>query len=128
MSKPLNDPAKLAAFMDALEHPLKAEIEAVRKIILNADDRVTEGVKWNAPAFYYKGDMAVIHVKAQQHVMVIFPAGALIEDTTGLLEGTYPDGRRMAYFSTMQDLCARSALLTKVVQEWVALMESKETP
>ncbi len=30
-------------------HPLQPAIEALRAIILAADDRIQEGVKWNAP-------------------------------------------------------------------------------
>lgn len=126
MAKPLNEPEKLAAFLAALEHPLKPEISAVREIILGADHRITEGVKWNAPAFYYKGDMAVIHVKAQQHVMVIFPAGATIPDSTGLLEGTYPDGRRMAFFNNMQEVRDKAPLLSQVVKGWITVQDGQE--
>ncbi|MGB7815828.1 MAG: hypothetical protein WBL28_05710 [Methylotenera sp.] len=40
-------------FMANLAHPLKAEIEAVRSIILAADANISECVKWNAPSFYF---------------------------------------------------------------------------
>lgn len=55
----LDNPAAVDAFMKKLEHPLKAEMAAVRAIILKANRQVTEGVEWGAPSFYYKGDMAV---------------------------------------------------------------------
>jgi hypothetical protein len=42
---------KVNEYMRALEHRLKAEMEAVRAIILNANDQITEGIKWNAPSF-----------------------------------------------------------------------------
>ena len=41
--KILDDSAKVDAYMQALEHPLKAEMEAVRAIILGAHPGVTEG-------------------------------------------------------------------------------------
>ena len=38
-------------FLNNLEHPLKNEIEEVRKIILSVDEQITEHIKWNAPSF-----------------------------------------------------------------------------
>lgn len=43
-------------FMAGLEQPLKAEIETVRAIILDADKRITERIKWNAPSFYLRSE------------------------------------------------------------------------
>jgi uncharacterized protein YdhG (YjbR/CyaY superfamily) len=37
--------------MRDLDHPSKAEVRAVREIILAVDPRITEQVKWNAPSF-----------------------------------------------------------------------------
>ena len=36
--------------MARLEHPLKAEIHAVRAIILKANRKIAERVKWNTPS------------------------------------------------------------------------------
>ena len=38
-------------FMRALKHPLKKEIEAVRRIILSVSPDIQKGIKWNAPSF-----------------------------------------------------------------------------
>lgn len=43
--------AAVAEFLRRLEHPLKAEIEALRRVLLAADPAVREGIKWNAPSF-----------------------------------------------------------------------------
>lgn len=37
--------AAVDLFMERLQHPFKAEIQALRKIILTADPAVSEGVK-----------------------------------------------------------------------------------
>lgn len=125
-SKVLDDTDKVNAYMRALEHPLKAEMEAVRAIILGVDSRITEGIKWNAPSFYYKGDMAVFNPRAQQYVHIVFPNGIIIHDDTGLLEGDYVD-RRMAYFHNMDDVNTRKAALEKVIRGWVSVMDAAET-
>jgi hypothetical protein len=121
--KVLNDTPKVNEYMRALEHPLKAEMEAVRAIILNAHPGVTEGIKWNAPSFYYKGDMAVFNPRAQEYVHIVFPNGIIIRDDTGLLEGDYVD-RRMAYFYDMDDVNAKKAALEKVILGWINVMDA----
>ncbi len=37
---------EVEAFLDQLDHPLIAEIRAVRKIVLGVDKRITESIKW----------------------------------------------------------------------------------
>src|SRR5690349_7888553 len=99
-SKVLNDTPSVDAYMRELEHPLKAEMEAVRTIILGTHPGVSEGIKWNSPSFYYKGDMVVFNTRSKEYLLLVFPNGIVIGDETGLLEGDYVD-RRMAYFRSM---------------------------
>jgi hypothetical protein len=66
--KTYNDPAYVDKFMSTFEHPFKAEMQVIRSIILKTDNRITEGIKWNAPNFYYKGDMAVFTPHVKDHV------------------------------------------------------------
>ncbi len=59
MSKP--KPGTTAAaddFMATLEHPLKAEIEDLHRLVLSVDPSVAEGVKWNAPGLRSTEDFA----------------------------------------------------------------------
>jgi uncharacterized protein YdhG (YjbR/CyaY superfamily) len=110
------------AFMFELEHPLKAEIEAVRTII-KANRKIAERVKWNAPSFFYIDDLATIHVKAKQHVHLIFHHPAIVKIKSAFLEGDYKD-RRMMYFENMKEVKARKKELTKIINELVALMNA----
>lgn len=127
-AKILDDSAGVNAYMRDLDHPFKAEVEAVRGIILGVHPQITEGIKWNAPCFYYKGDMAVfnLHSKnARDHVHLIFPSGTQIADVHGLFEGNYPDGRRMAYFKSMDDVTAKQPLLEQAVRAWIELKDKQ---
>lgn len=118
----MNGTEKVNELMAQLQHPLKAEIEAVRAIILKANNKIAERVKWNAPSFYFNKDMAAFHTRATQHVhlVFVFHDGAMIRESDGLLEGDYKD-RRMAYFKDMADVKAKKKALEKVVNEWVKL-------
>ena len=64
-------------FMHALEPPLKVEIETLRASILNANENITEHVKWNAPSFCYHGvDRMTFNLRAQDRLQLIFHRGA----------------------------------------------------
>ncbi len=120
--KILDNTEAVNAYMRTLEHPLKAEMEAIRTIIMNAHPQITEGIKWNSPSFYYRGDMVVFapHIKIRVHL--VFPNGIIIKDETGLLEGDYID-RRMAYFYNMEDVVSKKTALEKAVLGWVKVMD-----
>jgi len=120
--KTVNQTEKVNAFMDQLDHPFKAEVQAVRDIIKHVNEDITEEIKWNAPSFSYKGYLATFNLWAKQHVHLIFRNGAILNHESGLLEGNYPD-RRMVYFSNMEDVKAKQPALEKAIREWVSLMD-----
>jgi len=123
-SQKMSGADEVDAYMKRLHHPLKAEIEAVRAIILGANPKVAERVKWNAPSFYYQQDIAAFHPRAQDcvHVVFVFPQGTLPSNRFGFLEGDYKD-RRMARFRTMADVQANKAGLVRLVNHWVRAMD-----
>jgi hypothetical protein len=118
-------PAEVDAYMKQLEHPLKAEVEAVRAIILGANRKVAERVKWNSPSFYYQQDIAAFHLRPRDyvHVVFVFPQGTLPEDRFGFLEGDYKD-RRMAKFRDMADVQKHKAGLVRLINHWVRAMDA----
>jgi hypothetical protein len=65
-------------FMAKLDRPLRAKMEAVRSVILSADRRITEGIKWNAPSCYCHEWFATFtrSPRAKDSVQVIFHRGA----------------------------------------------------
>ncbi len=111
----------VSAFLKQLEHPLKVEIEAVRAII-RSNPKICERIKWNAPSFFYVDDLATIHVKAKQHVHLIFHHPAIVKIKSALLEGDYKD-RRMMYFENMKEVKTRKKELTRIIDELVKLMD-----
>jgi Uncharacterized conserved protein len=112
-------------FMQKLEHPLKAEVEALRNIIKEADPKIAERVKWNAPSYYYQLDMAAFNLRQTKFVQLIllFPKG-LIKDPSGLMLGDWKD-RREARFANMEEVRTKAPALQKIVQEWLKLVEKE---
>lgn len=116
------DTEKVNHFMEQLEHPLKAEVQAVREIILGVDKNITEEIKWKAPSFSYKGYLVTFNLWARERVHLVFHNGVILNDGNNLLEGDYPD-RRMMYFSDMEDIKSKRAVLEGLVRQWIALMD-----
>ncbi len=119
---PVSGTQKVNEFMDVLDHPFKAEVQAVREIILGVGENITEQVKWKAPSFSYKGYMVTFNLWARQHVHLVFHNGAILSHKSGLLEGDYSD-RRMMYFKDMEDVKAKRTILEDLIKEWIVLMD-----
>ena len=117
----MNKTKKVDDYINQLEHPLKEEIQAVRDIILGANSSISEDIKWSAPSFAYKGNMATFNPRAKKFVNLTFHTGAIIDDTTGLLQGDQKEAR-VARFSDMQDVLKKKEALESVVNAWVAKM------
>jgi hypothetical protein len=109
-------------YMAKLDHPLKAEVQAVRDIIKGVDPRITEEVKWNAPSFSHTDYIATFNLRTSQHVHLIFHNPKIASIQSDILEGDYPD-RRMTYFTDMEDVIAKKSAVEYVVNELVRVMD-----
>lgn len=108
------------AWFETYDNPQKELVQAVRRTILDADPRVTETIKWKAPTFMYKGNLASFYPKSTKHVSLMFHSGAALPDPTGLLEGE-GDTSRVARFLDDGDLAAKTDALRGLVDAWIEL-------
>ena len=130
-----SEPEKVDAFLKTLKHPLADVVAALRKTILATDKEIGEEVKWNAPTFFYAGEMTPSDPKQYKRYLVIFnlyrkdcirlvfPSGARVDDGSGFLEGDYADGRRLATFSSLGVVKSRKAELQRVIRAWLATLD-----
>ena len=81
-----------------------------------------EGIKWGAPTFMYKGNLATFNPRAKKFVNLTFHTGALIEDPEGVLEGDAKEARVMRIDSS-EDLSTKSSGLKKVVKNWITMQD-----
>lgn len=119
---------EVEAFLTSLDHPFEREIHAVRRVILGADPRIAEGIKWNAPSFRTSEYFATLHLRAKDGVRVILHFGAkkresptsrdAIPDPDALLQWLGPD-RASATFRDLADVEARGAAFASVVRHWI---------
>ena len=110
------------AYMQALSHPLKDEIEALRKVIKSADSSIQERIKWNAPSYYTSKDFLTFNHRLQDKVHLIFHHPAIVDIRSSLLEGDYKD-RRMVYFKSKEDIAEHQDEFTRIIRNLIAAID-----
>lgn len=121
-------------------HILKLALELavivtyLRKVILSSNSEIGERIKWNNPSFFYKGAMKPFNPKEYKRelivfnlfkgrIMLVFPSGAKVKDTSGLLTGNYADGRRLIVFENLEDAKSKEKKLQKIIKDWIKLID-----
>ena len=116
------------AMLAALEHPHTPEIVALRRIILAADPRIGEGIKWNAPSWRTSEWFATTQLRARGGVQLVLHFGAkkrdgfapraAIADPESLLEWA-GDDRAFARFRDLADVEAKQPAFTALLRQWI---------
>jgi hypothetical protein len=133
-SKNVDTSALVTAHIQRLEPKLNEIIETIRQIILSTDAEIGEEIKWNNPSFFYTGEMKAFDPKEYKRyiivmnlykgrVMLVFPSGEKIKDTSGFLEGDYKDGRRTTVFNDLNDVLAKKDILQDNIKKWLEFIE-----
>ncbi len=133
-AKDINDPKSVTDYIQKLDPDFARLIEAIRQLILSTDKEIGEQIKWNSPSFFYQGEMKPFNPKEYKRdivvlnirkgiALLVFPTGAIINDTTGILEGQYTDGRRLVTFTNMDDIAVKGKDLQKVIKQWLKLVD-----
>jgi len=104
------------------DNPLRDLVLAVREVVLGADERVTEAIKWQAPTFMYRGNIASFFPKAKKHVTLMFHQGAALDDPAGILDGA-GDTSRSLKVTDAEDLDAKKDAIAALVRSWIALKD-----
>lgn len=133
-AKPRVDPdssAAVDAFLAALEHPRKAEIVALRALILGVDPRIADGIKWNAPSFRTTEYFATMHLREKTGLGLILHLGAkkrapgaslpVIADPGALLKWLGAD-RAMLVVRDGPDLVAKRGGIAAILASWIEVV------
>ena len=114
---------KVDEFLENLNHPLKAEVEALRSIIKGVNKGINEEIKWKAPSFNFKGEYLVtFNLRDEKRVHLVFHNPMIAKVKSELLEGDCVD-RRMAYFADMKDIKAKKPMLEKALEDLIKLQK-----
>ena len=114
------------AFMAALDHPLKADIEVVRKLILGVSPAISDGVKWNSLRFRKSDWFATVNLRSKDVVQLVFHTGAKAKDNPEL---KIPDGnglllwlakdRALVTLGSGKALKANAKSFEAIVRAWI---------
>jgi hypothetical protein len=104
------------AWFAAKAPPLAEPMQLVRRLILDADPRVTESIKWQTPTFAFRGNIASFN-PAKKQVSLLFHRGAEIPGEFPRLVG---DGRlaRTMRFADLAEIDQAAEELQSVVRAW----------
>ena len=120
----------VTAFLSALKHPHKAEIERIRELIFEADPHLSEQIKWNAPSYGHGDDRITFRLQPGDKVDLIFHRGAKVKDNAGfsfadedeLVTWLSPD-RGIISFGDSADVEAKAKPLRALIKRWLAATE-----
>jgi hypothetical protein len=125
---PADSTRAVDAFMQQLNHPMKPEIEAIRRLILGADSSVAEGIKWNAPSFRTSEYFATMNLRVKSGVSVILHLGAKVrqtaitgipvDDPDGLLTWLAKD-RASVVFTDGKDFKSKAVAFKRLLKQWL---------
>jgi len=116
----VNKSKDVEAWFQKCANPLKAEMLRARDLILSADDRMTECIKWQTPTFCFEGNLASFNPKSKQHVSLLFHTGAKLPGKHPKLQG----GGDTARYMQLEDMAAVEGAakdLAAVVKAWCDL-------
>lgn len=109
-------------------HPLIAEINELRTMILRAHPQLEENIKWNGPNYRIGDhDRITMRIHPPKQIQLIFhrgakklaqPADRLIEDPAGLLQWKEND-RAIMTFKSMEAIRQAEPQIKSVVQAWI---------
>jgi hypothetical protein len=106
------------SWFERYENPMKPVVQAVRRAVLEADPRVEECIKWQAPTFTYKGNLASFFPKSKAHASLMFHTGAQIPGEYPSLEGSGETSRVMKFLD-LADAERKRPELQAIVRAWI---------
>ena len=114
-------------YLAALDPPVRADVDALRAVVLSAHPGLTEEIKWNAPSFAHDGqDRVTLGLDNKGGYRVVLHRGAKLLDSAGFY---FDDGAKLAEWPApdrgviaLRDraaIDARAAALTSLIGRWI---------
>jgi len=114
-------------FFASLKHPLKKDIAEARAIMIGADGKIAEGVKWNSISFRTADYFATVNLRSTDAVQFVFHRGAKskdgerdmkVADPKGLMKWLSSD-RCLVTLGKGPDVTANKTAFIAIVKAWV---------
>ena len=109
-------------WFERYENPMKDVVQAIRAVVLGADPRVEECIKWQAPTFTFQGNLASFFPRSKKHASLMFHEGAKIPGEHPRLEG---DGgtSRVLKLGSVAEVREAQGDIEAIVRAWIAWKE-----
>lgn len=119
-------------FLEDQTDDKRAQVEALREIILDSEPSLTENIKWNAPNYVFNDEdrMTFNVVNKEGTVKLILHMGAskkedkkakpILDDTSGLIAWN-SNIRGTLTFADIADIRSQRRDLVVIIQKWLAL-------
>jgi hypothetical protein len=120
--------AEVDAWFAKYDNPMKPVVQRIREIILGADPRMTECIKWQAPTFVYEGNLASFFPKAKEHASLMFHQGAKIPGEHSILEAVKGNTGKIIKIATVEAADAAKAEIEAVVKAWIDWRDGDAKP
>jgi uncharacterized protein YdhG (YjbR/CyaY superfamily) len=108
---------EVEAWLARYDNPMKPVVMRIREIILAADERIGECIKWQAPTFTFEGNLASFFPKSKLHASLMFHQGAQIPGKHPRLEGGGATARVMK-IASVADANKAKRDLERIVRAW----------
>lgn len=129
----MKDP-KVDEYITGLNPGEQEIVNALRQLLPAIDPQIREHIKWNSPAFYYAGEMKAFDAKEYKRdllvvnlhrgkILLVFPTGAKISQSSGLKGKDYPDGRKIITLETRSELEKIEQKLHAGITDWLNQIE-----
>lgn len=110
--------AEVNAWFRRYDNPMKDVVMAIRDVVLGADKRMDECIKWQAPTFTFEGNLASFFPKSKKHASLMFHTGAQIPGKHPRLEGTGKTSR-MLKLGSVEEVEAAKADIEAIIAAWI---------
>lgn len=104
--------------------PNEKVIRRVREVLLAADPRISDYIKYGSLLLGYEGDLVSFVQVTKKNVNLMFNNGAKIPGRFPHLEGNGPNARFMR-FDDIAEVNARAGELQRIARAWCALKAPK---
>lgn len=115
----MGNDVSVTEFIEKIEHPLKAEIEAVRSVIISSHPDIKETIRWGGPSFEHVEPLVSINPRVKDCVALIFHGPGALADLFPMLEPG-PKGRAYLKLRSMHDVKQTESQLRDLMRQLVS--------
>jgi hypothetical protein len=127
---PAPTPSEVDVLLASKNHPLDAEIQQLRRLLLGVNAAIREEVKWNSVSFRNDNDFfATVNLRSTATLQLILytgvkkkptaETGVPVKDPSGLIEKWAAKDRCVLTLGARASFTANAPALTELVAAWI---------